>query len=503
MRIVFYNKEGKESGGIFVRFTDPPEYMIGFCSNWKTFNNILPEQQDRIWTISRKLGALTLKCNDEEMVSSNPSDEVCQRWPDWRTYWNRDIVKVKFTKMVDKASREFRIQLPPSEWIQVPHGRKFKIDLQREPLEIFTDSKLGSDDQVRVLFFNGNNDPAGGIYISFSSPPRYMVPYCALWKKFFWKDAKYLRTVPQNKVATIERTEHGVRIQYDGIKVLDFHLSNLTCTRRTNWADYWGQEVEKVEFHGTLDTASKSCRVQTPPEPPTPQQLRPWTVSPRKGKNWYGTYPASVEPTKNRFVEECWMKGAAVTGAALKESDWESRADCESECVQEEGCHVISHERHNSNDRGRCVLKGVYNIWQHPSIFDVSRWLFAVAERKCFDPDNYDADNYNPGNYNSESPCGGENWECTDRCIELEWRCDGEFDCHNGEDEERCVNYNSPLCPPGQWNCFEHHLCPATMSRQDLYDGRHCDRCIPKEYKCNGWSNCYFDEDERDCTELY
>ena len=496
MRIVFYNRAFKESGGIFVRFTDPPQYMIAFCSNWKTFDFDLPEEQNKIWTISKDKDRISVKCNDFEFINFIPSDNLCDRWVDWRTYWGRYVVRVKFTKKVDKASRAYRIQLPPSEWVKVPRGHKFKLDLQQEPLEVFSNSKFGSGDQLRVNFYDSRKDPAGGVYISLSSPPRYMIPYCVLWRKFHWKDAKLIQSLQQEKVATIERTLTGVRIQYNGAEVLDFHLSDETCTHRHNWRDYWDRQVDRVEFHPSLDTASKSCRVQTPPDPPTPKPLRPWTVSPRKGRNWYGTYPPSEEPTKNVFVKECWMKGAGVGGTVLHRAEWKGREQCEELCVQQEGCHVIMEERYNRRtDPGQCVIIGVYNVYQHPSPYDASRVFFSVAERKCFDPEHYNSAT------SPNSPCGDHNWECRERCIELEWRCDGEYDCDNGEDEAECPNYNSPVCPPGQWNCYEHRQCPDKLSEQDLMDGRSCERCIPEESVCDGWNRCYYGEDERDCTD--
>jgi hypothetical protein len=67
-------------------------------------------------------------------------------------------------------------------------------------------------------------------------------------------------------------------------------------------------------------------------------------------------------------------------------------------------------------------------------------------------------------------------------CIPLKWKCDGEFDCPEKDDEDGC---NEITCGEGQFKCkgFAHH---ATS-------------CIPNSWVCDGQSDCVDMSDEKDC----
>ena len=52
IRMMFQNKEGKEAGGFFVKFSNPPQYMIAHCTNWKPFPTELSTTVDKIWRFS-------------------------------------------------------------------------------------------------------------------------------------------------------------------------------------------------------------------------------------------------------------------------------------------------------------------------------------------------------------------------------------------------------------------------------------------------------------------
>ena len=58
-------------------------------------------------------------------------------------------------------------------WTVVVQSETIKYDLENSPLQIKTDSDVGSDEVVKLLFSDAGEDNAGGLLLSFSSPPQY------------------------------------------------------------------------------------------------------------------------------------------------------------------------------------------------------------------------------------------------------------------------------------------------------------------------------------------
>ncbi|ERL95566.1 sortilin-related receptor [Dendroctonus ponderosae] len=113
--------------------------------------------------------------------------------------------------------------------------------------------------------------------------------------------------------------------------------------------------------------------------------------------------------------------------------------------------------------------------------------------------------------------CSPDHFACTNRlCIPKGWNCDGEDDCGDNSDEDRC---NIATCPPsfhscGDGKCLPHYWkcdyetdcvdgsdevnCP----RQNCTDSQFsCDngRCISKSWRCDGENDCRDNTDERNC----
>ena len=125
-------------------------------------------------------------------------------------------------------------------------------DLENSPLEIKTDSSLGSDEKVDVNFITSERFLAGRIILHFSSTPQYELRYCTSRTNFPTK-----LPTDTNKVwrITLTRTS-GIRlvINCNEVEVLNFLLSDKTC-KDSSWNYYWSKDVEKI-FFDSEDTAS-------------------------------------------------------------------------------------------------------------------------------------------------------------------------------------------------------------------------------------------------------
>ncbi|RWS10846.1 low-density lipoprotein receptor-related protein 4-like protein [Dinothrombium tinctorium] len=84
-------------------------------------------------------------------------------------------------------------------------------------------------------------------------------------------------------------------------------------------------------------------------------------------------------------------------------------------------------------------------------------------------------------------PCP-EGWiDCGDgSCVSYLFRCDGEFECSSGLDEQGChdprIKYEHIKCSP------HHHWCDMT------------DQCLPGKWRCDGLKDCPEGDDEMNCT---
>ncbi|CAJ0586597.1 unnamed protein product, partial [Mesorhabditis spiculigera] len=96
-----------------------------------------------------------------------------------------------------------------------------------------------------------------------------------------------------------------------------------------------------------------------------------------------------------------------------------------------------------------------------------------------------------------EGPCPNGEFRCGDKgtsmltakgintCIPENWRCDGEFDCDDHSDEQGCDQKN--ITCDGQFKCSE-------------FDGQFT-LCIPLSWRCDGQNDCASGDDEHDCGE--
>ena len=136
----------------------------------------------------------------------------------------------------------------------------FDYDLENTPLEIKTDSEVGSNEQMVVFFFTAQGSYAGGVGIYFRSKVQYFLGRCSTY------EAKFPTTLPSTKEKVFRMTlirTSGVRIKIhcNDEEIVNVLISGTTCTD-SDWSTYWSREVKKILFYSD-DTASDGYRPYT------------------------------------------------------------------------------------------------------------------------------------------------------------------------------------------------------------------------------------------------
>ena len=131
---------------------------------------------------------------------------------------------------------------------------KIEFDIETNPLEIKTDSAVGSGDRVEVYFRTSKGDFGGGIRISFEYNVRYALLWCTPSNYFPTK----LPTA-RNKVWRITKTKTSEDIKFqihcNGVEVLNVLLSRGLCTDDGRWSIYYPRYINRLHFT-YRDTAS-------------------------------------------------------------------------------------------------------------------------------------------------------------------------------------------------------------------------------------------------------
>ena len=134
--------------------------------------------------------------------------------------------------------------ISPDDWTAVQRRVYIPLDLETTPLEIRTDSTLGSKDRVVVRFVTTQRKFAGGVEISFSSTPQYYLWDCTTSSTNFPSnlpsEVDKVWRITLDKTAVIR-----VLLHCNGVEVLNILMSDNTCDR-SDWSYYWSKEVEKI-----------------------------------------------------------------------------------------------------------------------------------------------------------------------------------------------------------------------------------------------------------------
>lgn len=98
---MYFQDENEEWAGAFlVLFGRTPSYQIGWCyQTWEALPDNLPEDQEKVWKITRTEKGLKVSCNGEELLDVELREEICDRMnlkKPWAVYWSRDISQFYF-----------------------------------------------------------------------------------------------------------------------------------------------------------------------------------------------------------------------------------------------------------------------------------------------------------------------------------------------------------------------------------------------------------------------
>ena len=133
---------------------------------------------------------------------------------------------------------------------------KLYYDLEKTPLEIKTDSEVGSNEKMVVYFLTAHGSYIGGVWIHFRSTVQYELDGCT-------SRTDFPTTLPSTKEKVFRLTltrSSGVRLKIhcDGEEVLNVLISDTACSKR-DWSKYWKRDVKTIKF-GSHDSASKYYR---------------------------------------------------------------------------------------------------------------------------------------------------------------------------------------------------------------------------------------------------
>jgi hypothetical protein len=109
-KILYYDKEGREAGGIKIRFTSPRvKYYLEKCQyDYTPFPPILPKTVNKVWTIEKRGYRTRMFCNGVLVLDITVSDTTCY-WRYWETDWEREVGGIQFHREYDTASDMYMI----------------------------------------------------------------------------------------------------------------------------------------------------------------------------------------------------------------------------------------------------------------------------------------------------------------------------------------------------------------------------------------------------------
>eukprot|EP00116_Pleurobrachia_bachei_P013993 sb/3474255/ len=117
------------------------------------------------------------------------------------------------------------------------------FDLKRDPLQIKTDSTIGSKEQISPHMYTADDKLIGGVTVRFNSPMKYSIGHCT-----GTGDLPPLPVQPGdevNKIWIIRKTNTTLSIECNGVEVLNYQFSD---SNESDCETRWEEDVMKIKF---------------------------------------------------------------------------------------------------------------------------------------------------------------------------------------------------------------------------------------------------------------
>ena len=112
----FYDNAGNGAGRVWIYFSTPILYELGWCTYYNNFPVSLPVATQKTWTITYNTAELSvaIHCNGVQALTVLLSDSECAD-SDWRTYWERKPTQILFPSYYDTASKSYCFSSHPGK----------------------------------------------------------------------------------------------------------------------------------------------------------------------------------------------------------------------------------------------------------------------------------------------------------------------------------------------------------------------------------------------------
>jgi len=136
-------------------------------------------------------------------------------------------------------------------------GVDIVYEIETYPLQIVTDSVVGSEDLIRVGFYS-EDSLGGAVYVKFTDPPQYSIGSC------IYSDWVTFANMPveDTRVWTITKTATSLALVCNGVEIFNYLFSE---SAKSNCVPKWSGDMVTIKFRSSsngIDTASDKYRAK-------------------------------------------------------------------------------------------------------------------------------------------------------------------------------------------------------------------------------------------------